>query len=140
MKLKIIPAVEATVNEFLATPGIRVSRVQALENGHGASVYVFYEPQVSLEEQLQREAEQAQLRAAADAEKLRELRRVALWCKALADQADSADYMRLKNAGQRQKWLLAHGASTGDLADIMDLLTPEMLPVALKLASPEGSS
>jgi hypothetical protein len=137
VKFQILPADPTIVNAFIE--GLRVYRIEPFigldkDGQPEPKVAVTFDPAMTAEEQMAREVEAVATAKAQEDLRVAELRRVAGMVVGLRRE-DVEEYQRLKNTGQRTIWLSSRGFAKGDAALAVDLLTVEMMPTTMKLAS-----
>lgn len=115
MPVKILPADEKEINEFLATPGIKISTKHVIPSPSGNPHFaIFYETA---------ESDEA-LRARATIDQDDQLNRLL----AIAQEVKGDEnYAGLKNNTQKRLFLLAkHNLPASDADIVIEILRPEM--------------
>lgn len=117
MPVKILPLSEKEINEFLATPGIRIQTrhvVPESDPARSAQVLIFYETA---------ESDEA-LRARATIDQDDQLNRLLAIAK---EVKGDENYAGLKNSTQKRLFLLAkHNLPASDADIVIEILRPEM--------------
>lgn len=129
--IKILSMGDAVITDLR---NVRATPFIDWEDDLKPKILVVGEPLPTIEEQAAKDAQALFEAQAEQAEQLNKLRRLSVFAVKLAKGPDADQYSALKNASQRQKWLVAHGANLKDVVDLMDLLTPEMAETTKKLA------